>query len=73
MSRMLAYVLNVLVGFSHLFNAFMGGLPKHSFSARVGAAEHRGKIWARVVASIIDGLAFDHNHCLEQAREEGLI
>jgi hypothetical protein len=73
MSRMLAYVLNVLVGFSHLFNAFMGGLPKHSFSARVGKAEYEGKRWARVVASVIDGLAFDHDHCEEQARDEGLI
>lgn len=70
---MFGYLLNVLAGVSHLLNAILGGLPKHSFSARVGAAEHRGRKWARVVASIIDAALFSFNHCEEQAREEGLI
>lgn len=73
MPRLLAYVHNVLAGASHWFNALMGGEPRYSFSARVGAAEHKGKRWAWVVASIIDAALFSNNHCEEQAREEGLI
>lgn len=73
MKRLQAYVRNVGAGISHLFNALTGGDARVSFSARVGAAEHRGRKWARVVASIIDGLLFSHNHCEEQAREAELI
>jgi hypothetical protein len=67
------YVLSVLSGLSHLLNAVLGGDPRYSFSARVGKAEVDGKPWARIVASIIDALLFNHDHCEEQARLEGLI
>lgn len=73
MKRLLAYLHNLFAGASHLLNAILGGDPMNSYSARVGEAEHRGKRWARVVASMIDALLFDYDHCEEQARIEGLI
>lgn len=72
MSRLLTYVQNVGAGFSHLFNAFTGGLPRYSFSARIGKAVHLNKGWAQPFANLIDNLLGD-DHCQEQAREEGLI
>lgn len=70
---MRAYLTNVGAGFSHLFNAITGGSPVNSFSARVGAQVVKGKRWAKAVAAVIDALLFSHNHCVEHAREEGLI
>lgn len=69
----IAYLWSVLGGLSHLLNALTGGKARNSFSARTGAALHRGSAWARVVAFIIDGLLFSRNHCLERATEEELI
>lgn len=70
---MIAYLTNVGAGLSHLLNAVMGGHPRHSFSARCGAAAARGKGWAKACAAVIDALLFSRNHCAEKAREEGLI
>lgn len=69
----LRYLRNVVSGWSHFFNALTGGDPAHSFSARVGAAEYRGKSWARPISWLIALLLFSRNHCIEHAREEGLI
>jgi hypothetical protein len=69
----LNYLKTVVSGFSHLLNALTGGNPRYSFSARVGALSYRGRVWASVVASLIDTLLFSKNHCIEHAREEGLI
>lgn len=70
---MIGYLRNVGAGLSHLLNALTGGGPVNSFSARVGKAQARGRRWAAVVAAIIDAALFSRNHCLEHAREEGLI
>jgi hypothetical protein len=67
------YLTNLVAGFSHFINALTGGDPDHSFSARIGAAVHRGKAWAAPIAGVIDLVLFSRNHCLEHAREEGLI
>lgn len=69
----MTYLWNVFAGFSHLLNAVTGGDPMNSFSARVGAAHVNGQMWAGPVASLIDAVLFSRNHCVEHAREEGLI
>ena len=69
----MSYLRNVLSGASHFLNALTGGDPRFSFSARVGAGQAAGKRWAQLAAAIIDRLAFSRNHCLEHAREEGLL
>lgn len=69
----MSYLENVFAGLSHLLNALTGGDARHSFSARTGAALARGEAWARPVAWTIDRLLWSRNHCLEHAREEGLI
>ncbi len=68
-----AYLQNVVGGASHLLNALTGGDCMNSFSARVGKAQHDGEAWASIAAAIIEALLFSENHCLEHAREEGLI
>ena len=70
---MRAYLENVVSGFSHLLNAITGGQAKHSFSARMGAEADAGSKLAKVITGLIDALLFSRNHCLEHAREEGLI
>ena len=70
---MIAYLENLVAGFSHLLNALTGGDARVSFSARVGAAAYRGSVSASVIAALIDALLFSRNHCEEHAREEGLI
>lgn len=67
------YLENVVAGFSHLLNAITGGDARVSFSARTGAAAYRGSKVAKVITALIDALLFSKNHCLEHAREEGLI
>lgn len=67
------YAENVLAGVSHLLNALTGGDARVSLSARVGASAYRGSRFAAVVAKVIDAMLFSRNHCLEHAREEGLI
>ncbi len=69
----MAYLENVFAALSHLLNALTGGDARNSFSARTGAAMARGEAWARPVAWVIDRLLWSRNHCLEHAREEGLI
>jgi hypothetical protein len=69
----IAYILGVLAGGSHLFNALTGGDPMHSFSARVGHAAAGGKRWAIGAERLIDSLLFNEDHCREQARFEKLI
>jgi len=49
------------------------GDAKQSFSARTGYALYRGKLWARIMAPVINLLLWSRNHCTEQAREAGLI
>lgn len=68
-----AYAENVLAGVSHLLNALTGGDARNSFSARAGAEAVKGRAWAKVASAIIDRLLFSRNHCIEHAREEGLI
>lgn len=70
---MIDYLRNVGAGLSHLLNAVLGGDPRYSFSARVGKAQAAGKGWAKAVGSVIDAALFSRNHCIEHAREEGLI
>lgn len=70
---MRTYFANLVAGFSHFLNALTGGDPEHSFSARVGRASFNGKVWAALTAGFIDLLLFSRNHCVEHAREEGLI
>lgn len=70
---MIAYLSNLIGGFSHFLNALTGGRAENSLSARCGAAAHAGKGWAKVACAVIDALLFSRNHCLERAREEGLI
>lgn len=70
---MRTYLTNVVAGFSHFLNALTGGKPWNSFSARAGAEASKGKLLAKVASAIIDALLFSRNHCLERAREEGLI
>lgn len=67
------YLTNVVAGFSHFLNAVTGGDPRNSFSARMGMYASRGKGWAKVIAFLIDHLLFSRRHCIEHAREEGLI
>jgi hypothetical protein len=69
----IAYIQNVFAGASHLLNAITGGPAKHSFSAWSGFKASRGVEWRRIVCVIVNALLFSRNHCLEQAREEGLI
>lgn len=73
MSAALAYLENLIAGFSHLFNALTGGSARHSFSARIGAAAYDGALWAVAVERIINSLAFSDDHCREHAVEEGLL
>lgn len=70
---MIRYAENVVAGFSHLLNAVTGGDARNSFSARMGAEAARGSRLAAFVTACIDALLFSRNHCLEHAREEGLI
>lgn len=70
---MQAYIERVFGAASHFLNVVLGGTIQHSLSARTGKAQHDGKAWARYAAAFINGLLFSHNHCLERAREEGLI
>ena len=70
---MIAYLREVGAGLSHLFNAITGGKAINSFSARVGAAQRDGKVWAIAAATLIDFALRSVNHCIEHAREEGLI
>lgn len=69
----IAYIQNVFAGASHLLNAVTGGPAKHSFSAWSGFKASCGVGWRRIVCVIVNALLFSRNHCLEQAREEGLI
>jgi len=69
----LSYFLNVAASLSHVFNAFTGGDPRNSFSARVGKAASEGVRWAIGAERVINSLMFDEDHCAEQARFEGLI
>lgn len=70
---MIAYVENLIAGLSHLLNALTGGDARFSFSARCGAQAEKGKAWAKACCAVIDRLLFSKNHCIEHAREEGLI
>ena len=70
---MIDYAKNIVAGFSHFLNALTGGDPRNSFSARMGALAHRGSVLALIVTAGIDALLFSQNHCVEHAREEGLI
>lgn len=70
---MIDYLKNIVAGFSHFLNALTGGDPRNSFSARMGALSYAGSPLATVVCGFIDALLFSRNHCVEHAREEGLI
>lgn len=70
---MIAYLENLVAGFSHFLNALTGGDARNSFSARVGMLASRGVDWAEVAEAIINALAFSRDHCREHAREEGLL
>ena len=71
---MKAYLSNLGWAATRLLNALTGGDPKvGSFSARAGLAKHEGKVWGVIAAALVDALLRSHNHCEEQAREDGLL
>lgn len=70
---MRGYIWNVFSGLSHLLNALTGGDPRVSFSARIGAASHRGSALAAAIEAAIDAILFSRRHCYEHAVEEGLL
>lgn len=70
---MIGYLRNCLASFSHVLNAFTGGLPRYSFSARVGSEAYLRREWALWVEALVDVVLFNPGHCREEARKEGLI
>lgn len=70
---MRAYLSNLVGGFSHLLNALTGAPAKHSFSAWSGFRAQAGVKWRKGACAVINFILRSRNHCLEHAREEGLL
>lgn len=63
------WILNILIGFDQLGNAFLGGDPDETISSRLGKIKrkHKGIPWYRPLSKMVDwGLdRIDSNHSID--------
>lgn len=62
------YLLNLLIAFDQLGNAFAAGDPDETISSRAGKGQAEGKRWACILCHMLDW--FEKGHCAKSVEAD---